>query len=139
MTRAGCNAKAAALGIGLAVLAGCSGGESRQCVEGFCLPPDVVIVGSEQPAEFTRYQLTWRGEPMGLYAGDYPDFDVKRAMPYAVPLDPDARLIAADGTAEVRMRLGDASPRYLHLAGRCKDIETCNLGALAKAITRDGG
>jgi hypothetical protein len=60
-------------------------------------------------------------------------------VPYAVPLDPDARLIAADGTVDLRLRLGDASPRYLHLAGRCEDIATCNLGALAQAITREDG
>jgi hypothetical protein len=139
MMRAGCKARYAVLGIGLAILAGCSEGESQQCVEGFCLPADVVIVGSEQQADFTGYQLTWRGEAIGLTASDYPNFDVKRAVPYAVPLDPDARLIAGDGTAEVRIRLGEASPRYLHLAGQCADIATCNLGALSKAITRDGG
>jgi hypothetical protein len=138
MTRAGCNARRAALGVGLAALAGCSAGEGAQCIDGFCLPADVVIVGSEQQADFTGYQLTWRGEAIGLTASDYPNFDVKRAVPYAVPLDPDARLIAGGGTADVRIRLGEASPRYLHLAGQCEDIATCNLGALAKAITREG-
>jgi hypothetical protein len=83
-----------------------------------------------------RYQLAWRGEPFGLYVGDYPDFDVKRAVPYAAPLDGDARLLAGGGTAELRLRLGETSPRYLHLSARCEAIETCALAELAKAITR---
>jgi hypothetical protein len=139
MMRGGCNARAAALAVGLAGLAGCSADGGAQCIDGFCLPADVVIVGSEQQADFTSYQLTWRGEAIGLTASDFPMFDVKRAVPYAVPLDPDARLIAADGTVDLRLRLGEASPRYLHLAGRCEDIATCNLGALAQAITREDG
>lgn len=141
--RAGCDTRRAALAFGLVLLAGCSAGSSAderaQCLGGFCLPAAVVIVGREQPADFTLYQIVWRGEQFGLYAGDYPDFDIKRAAPHAVPLDPDALLIAGDGSAQVRMRLGDASPRYLQLGGRCDDIKACNLGKLAQAISREPG
>lgn len=142
--RAACNTRRAALGLGaalgLAMLPGCSAGAGAgaQCTDGFCLPADVVIVGREVVAGFATYQITWRGEQFSLYAGDYPTFDVKRAQAFGVPLDADALRIAGSGSAQVRMRLGDASPRYLHLAGRCDAIDTCNLGQLARAITRDG-
>lgn len=142
MTRAGCKG-ALALVVDLAGMAGCSTGDELQCLDGFCLPAclpaKVVIVGGEQPADFTLYQLAWRGEQFRLYAGDYPDFDIKRAASHAAPIDRDALLITGEASAQLRMRLGDASPRYLHLTGHCKDIAVCNLGQLAQAITRKPG
>lgn len=133
--RAGCK-RALALIASLAAIAGCNDAEDQQCVEGFCLPADVVIVGRERPADFTLYQLAWRGEQFGLYVGDAPSFAAASAQLFAVPLDRNAQAVAGGGSAEVVMRLGEASPRFLHLGGRCDEIQTCNVGELAQAITR---
>lgn len=134
--RAGCN-RALALAASLAALAGCSAGTGEQCLDGFCLPADAVVIGREQAADFTLYQLAWRDEQFGLYVGDFPTFNTESTNPLAVPLDPDARLVVGGGSAEVLMRLGSASPRYLHLGGRCDDFGTCKVGELARAITRE--
>jgi hypothetical protein len=135
--RAGCDR---ALGVmaGLVALAGCSADGGGQCAQGFCLPADAVIVGREEPADFTLYQLAWRSEQFGLYVGDQPTFNTAAASPFAVPLDREARLVTGGGSAELLMKLGDTSPRYLHLAGRCDAIETCTFADLARAITREG-
>lgn len=136
--RAGCS-RALALAASLAALAGCSAGTGGQCFDGFCLPADAVIIGEESTADFTLYQLAWHGEQFGLYVGDHPTFNSASARALATPLDPDAKLVTGGGSAEVLMQLGKASPRYLHLAGRCDDIESCALGGLARTITREQG
>lgn len=126
----------ALLAAALVLLAGCSAGDDGQCLEGFCLPADAVVVGEERSADFTLYQIAWRGEQFGLYAGDSPNFSRAAARAFPVPVDANALLVESGGSAELLMRLGNASPQMLHLGGRCDTIETCTFGKLAEAITR---
>ena len=116
------------------MLSSCGAEEPQPCLDAFCLPADAKLVGHQQPADFDLYQVEWHDARFGIYAGDFPDFEVGSGEKRELASNADAELKTDGLRGQILMQVGEQSPRYLHLTGPCEAKERCALVAFADAI-----
>lgn len=106
------------------------------CGETFCIKAEAELIGKQQVADFNLYQVRFAGKRVGIYEGDFPDFAAAGTETVSIPIDPNARLLMADGEAQVLARMGDSSPRYIHITGPCASRGQCPLLDAARSLSR---
>ena len=94
------------------------------------------LIGKQQIADFNLYQVRLAGERLGIYEGDFPDFDAAGSKLASIPMDANARLIMQDGESQVLVLLSESSPRYLHITGPCASGGSCPLLDVARSLSR---
>lgn len=86
-------------------LSGCAEVEPEVCGQEFCLPTQARLVGKQEVADFNTYQVDWGKNRIGIYEGDFPDFDKKEAEAISIPIDANAKFFADSGEGHVLARL----------------------------------
>ena len=99
------------------------------------MPQAAELIGKQEVADFNLYQVQWKGERLGIYEGDHPDFSSLGAERISIMLDPNAELLIDGEQAQVLARVGSEWPQFIHLTGPCSSRANCLTLEAAKLLT----
>ncbi len=92
------------------------------------------VVGMQESADFRLYQVEWERHRIGIYAGDFPDYDETGANDYPITIDPKAKLKMDDQQGAMLIRMGKNSLAICISPGPASRCKNCTVGELANLL-----